>query len=119
MKNNVDVRTVALQRAIQLLNSLGAQYKIITAGGEEYGTLQAVKIAKRKLEFPMGAVRNYFVPLIKDMKVGDVLTVPAAEYGVERMQNGICAYATYTWGNKSVITRRDVDKNEIEVMRIV
>lgn len=118
MKTTADVRTMALQRALQLLHSVGAKYKIVTPDGAEYGDLELAKDKKSKRLHPLGALRNYYSPFIKDMQPGDVVQVPIGEYDMPRIQSGICAYAGSTWGNGSVVTRRDTLNNAIEVLRV-
>lgn len=118
MKDIVDVRTIAIQKAMRFLDSVGAQYKIIAADGSEYGDLIVVKAAKRKLVYPLGAVRNYYKPMIENMKIGDVVSVPIGEYGFVRIQNGIGSFAGNHWGNSSVITRQDLENNCVEVLRV-
>ena len=118
MKTNVDVKTIALQHAIKTLNSVGAKYKIIAEDGSEYGTLVLGKQPKRQLEFPMGQVREYYLPFIKDMKAGQVAKIPAGVFGLERIQGGVGAYASQTWGKKSVVTHQDEENGVVEVLRI-
>lgn len=118
MKDVVDIRMVPIQRAIRFLDGVGAEYKIILADGSEYGTLLAVKEGKRKFLHPRGTVRNYYRPLIQHMKVGDVVSVPIGDFSFDSIQNGIGSFAGENWGNGSVITRRDVEKRCIEVLRI-
>lgn len=121
--NILDLRTVALQRAINLLHSSGARYKIVMPDGMEYGDLQLAPPAqpappKRVRRYPMGAARRYYGPLIQHMKPGDIVRVPVGEFDLESLQSGICAYASANWGNQSAITRRAPEHNAVEIMRV-
>lgn len=118
MKTAVDVKTMALQRAVKILNSIGASYKIITEDGGEFGDLEVVKTTKKKNRYPFGVLRSYYGPIVSDMAVGDVRLVPIGEYCMESIQSGICSYAGILWGNGSVMTRRDSVNNAVEVLRV-
>lgn len=120
MKNTLDVRTVALNRALQLLDSIGARYKVITPDGAEYGVLVAVEPkANRPLRYPFGAVRNYYRPFIEPMIVGDVVEIPVGVFDLTTIQNGAGALAAELWGQGAAITRMDREKNVIEVLRVL
>jgi hypothetical protein len=120
MKTTLDIRMVALQRALQLLNSCNAKYKVIAEDGSEYGTLNVVKHQplKRQLAYPVGMLRNYYGPFIQNMNVGDVVLVPLGQFDFDRLQGGIGSLSNKLWGNRSVITRRDPVRNAIEVLRV-
>lgn len=121
MKTALDIRMVALQRALQYLNSCNAKYKIIAEDGSEYGTLEVVKNQppKRQLAYPVGMLRNYYGPYIQNMNVGDVVLVPLGQFDFDRLQGGIGSLSNKLWGNGSVITRRDPVRNAIEVLRVL
>jgi hypothetical protein len=118
VKSTVDVKLVALQRAIQMLKSIGAQYKIILDDGTEYGALETAKSPKRKLAHPLGEIRQYYSSFMKDMKEGDVIFIPVREYGFKRIQGGVGTYASRVWGANSVVTTRDFSRDAVQVMRI-
>jgi hypothetical protein len=120
MKTSVDVRTVALSRAIQLLDSIGCRYKVITADGAEYGVLEAVEPKNRKApsRYPHGAVRDYIRTIVGSMNVGDVAHIPVAEFDLETLQNGACSFAAQQWGAGSAITRLDRAAARIEILRV-
>ncbi len=116
----MDLKTIAVQRAINLLNSSGAKYKIVMPDGSEYGELQIAAPEKQKRErrYPMGYMRSYYRPLIENMKPGDIVRVPVSEFDLESLQSGLCAYASANWGNQSAITRRAPEHNAVEIMRV-
>jgi hypothetical protein len=121
MKEKVDIKTVAVGRAIQILDSLGARYKIIMEDGSSYGVLEAVepKISRRApLKYAFGAVRNHIRGAVGTLQPGEVGYVPVGPFDVDTIQNGTCSFGSTEWGNGSVITRRDVEKNLIEVLRV-
>lgn len=118
MKTDVEIKRVVLERAINMLQALKAQYKIILNDGSEFGELEVVKSNRRPLRYPLGALRDYYSPFIKDMNVGDVVVVPIGDFDIDSIQGGICSFAGTTWGLKSVVTHRLPDENTVEVMRL-
>lgn len=123
MKDDTSIQTIALQRALRMLDAAGARYHVIDADGAVYGEpliprgKQGPRV-KSPLKRPYGAVRNSFRSIIDTMELGDVREVPADAYGVETVQAGILAYATERWGAKAAITKRATDRRAIEVMRV-
>ena len=123
MKTTPDVRTIAITRALQLLDSLKAQYKIILPDGSgEYGALEIAVPANKKrspLAFPYGEVRKYYQPLVENMQKGDVLHIPIDKYDLKQIQGGISTWAADTWGAGSTITSQRRDLGVVEVMRVL
>lgn len=119
MKTNLDVRTVALNRAIQYLDSLGAQYKIILQDGSEYGKLEAAvpKATRAPSRYPRGFVREHCRSVMSVMQKGDVVEVPLGDFDLDSIQNGACSLASDLWGNGSVITHKKELANCVEVLR--
>ena len=68
-------RTIA--QAIKLLDASGAKYKIIDQDGNQYGSLIVTepKKASKSYKHPPGTMHRFYYPLIKDMKVGDVVVI--------------------------------------------
>jgi hypothetical protein len=118
MKTSLDVKAMALQRSLQILNSLGARYKVITDDGAEYGDLKVNYSTRKPSRYPLGSIRNYYGPIIKDMQVGDVKEVGVAQFDLDTLQSGIGSFAGRLWGNGSIVTQRDFEKKCIQVFRI-
>ena len=121
MKNSLDVKTVALNRAIQILDSLGTRYKIITAEGAEYGALEAVEPKGRSRapsKYPHGAVRSYLRSHMGDTKMGEVAIIPVGEFDLTTLQAGASSLAADVWGPGASITRMDKEANHLEVLRV-
>lgn len=116
MKTKIDVKTVALNRALAILGSLGAQYKIIMPDdGGEYGDLEVAPARKKR---PYGDLRNHVRPLIENMQRGDIVEVPAGEFPLHHVQAGSINLATKVWGSGSVITSQRKERGVVEVLRV-
>lgn len=110
---------IAIDRAITLLRSLKAQYKIILPDGTEYGELTVAKAkAKRTFKHPHGMMSAYFQPLVKDMKPGDVLVIDASIYGPVDLRATLSGWCSARWGKGNVITSINHETNSVEVLRV-
>lgn len=117
-----------LERSVIALNALDAKYVIIMPNGTKYerGGLklepertESNKIRrKRGLVHPIGAVKQYYWPLIKDVTPGQLVEVPYDKFGGEILASGISSYATRIWGKQSAMTVRNNNKGVVEVLRL-
>jgi len=118
MKTNTDVRSIAITRAVQLLDSPGAQYKIILPeGGGEYGKLEAV-VPKKGTKYGYGLLREHVRPIMNVMKAGDVVEVPVAEFDSISVQASVGSFAADVWGAGSIISTQRKDRPAVEVMPV-
>ena len=117
MKQTLDVKTIALNRAIQLLTSLGAQFKVIMPDGGEFGALEAVQ-PKKGTKYGYGVLREHVRPIMLDMKVGDVVELPIAHMDAISVQAAAGSYAADAWGPGSIMSTQRKDRAAVEVMRV-
>lgn len=120
MKTTLDVKTIALNRAIALLGSLGAQYKIILPDGAgEYGTLEVAAPSKPGAKYGYGVLREYVKLHMDSMKPGDVKAVPVDGFDFDSIQSSVANYAHKVWGHGSIVSTRQKALNVVEVLRVV
>lgn len=113
------VKSKALEQAIKILDALKLEYVIFDSEGNKHGELEVAEKKKRsESEFPRGEIRQYFLPFIKDMGVGDVVEVDAGHYGLERVRGGICSWFLGKYGPSACTTTIKHSKNSVEVLRI-
>lgn len=117
-----EVKNVALNKALAILNALKVQYKVIGGDGTEYGELKVAPPVsdkpKRGSKYGWGTLTNAVKPYIKDLAVGDVAVVPYSEI----INDDDLVYATRTqmstlFGNASWVINRV--ESGVEVMRIL
>ena len=108
-------RTVA--QAIKLLDASGVKYKIIDQDGNEFGDLVVVEPKKTNkiYKHPPGTMYRFYYPLIKDMKVGDVVAIKNFDFEPRALQGAITAWATEHWGKGSYKTC--VVGPDVEILR--
>ena len=116
------VSEVALNRALAMLNAINAKYKVILPDGTEHGELVVVQPKQRgkrqKGPYEYGALRNYFVPIIKDMKAGDACEIPFDKFDKERLRGAISGWSVHHWGKGSNITTINNDRKCVEILRV-
>lgn len=121
MKDNVDIKTLATQRAIATLKALGAKMKVIMPDGSEFGDLKVVieePRMKRGERYGHGTIKAHVETFIGDMAVSDVREVPVDRFDLYTIQRGISSYCASTWGNGSAITMQPPANGTVEVLRV-
>lgn len=110
MSTTPDVKTIAVQRAVTLLTSAGAQFKVIFDGAE-YGELVAVTKPTRTKHNSFAAL---YIDKLNAMQVGDALVWE--HDNPEGLRSAITASACGKWGKGSAISR--VFENKVELLRV-
>lgn len=122
-----DVQKQTLVRAINYLNALKVDYKIIAPDGAEYGNLEVVpkndKAGRRsRSRTKYGMYASLYKTAILNAKPGDVLSfslkdIQAGEGDMRSLRSAVTAYASAQWGNGSYVSSSRDDT--IEVLRVV
>jgi hypothetical protein len=118
------VQKAVLQKAVVLLNSLGAEYVIqlqdeepIIKGDLLVKTKKRAKKSKRV--YPHGTFTNLFRQMkVDSMSVGDVTIVPIGDFPVAKVQSTLSSFCTNTWGAGSAMTSVNKAEKTVEVIRI-
>lgn len=116
--NNVE--KITLQRAISMLKSCKFLYAIVDSDGNKHGDLEVVHKSRKKrgpLHYPMGTLRNHYLPFIKHMTDDSVSEVPIEDFDMETLRSSLCAYMSTNWGKGSYSTTIDRENNSIIVHR--
>ena len=116
------VKATTLKKAIALLSALQTQFIIKTEEGDFYtlGDLVLADEAKKKrvCSVPRGTHKDFLIAAGFDsMQIGDVLTIPKAEYEIDNLQRRASARACSIWGNGSATTA--VVGNNLEILRVL
>lgn len=115
------VVTKTIQNAVRMLEASGAQFKVISPDGTEYGVLKVESPRKKKMnpDREYGELRAYYDRFIDyNAPVGTVLQVPHnPKYKPEEIRGGLCAKLTTRWG-KGTYTTAVAKNGTVEIMRI-
>lgn len=118
------VQKAVLDKAVLLLNSLGAEYFIQIKDAEPVmkGNLN-VKVPKKTLavnrDYPHGTfTKLYREHNVDKMKIGDVVAIPVGEFKAPRIQSTLSAFCGSMWGSGATVTSKNNDNNTVEVIRV-
>lgn len=126
METTQNVRDVALNRAIKILQSLKTEY-IIRIDGDTLLTHGNVKLAEEKPrkrspnKLPTGTLKHHIEKHgLSKLKDGDTCCIPLGDIGtdLDTIRSAACARAHALWGKQSVITKIDRDNNHVEIFRV-
>ena len=111
-------KQIAVHRAIDLLNAAGAVYEVHFEG-KVHGELPKQEKQKgRKLKYGWGTLTHYVAPFLKPLPVGGTATIPVDKYDLNTLQGTATSWAAATWGAGNYVSRRDREKQVLELLRV-
>jgi hypothetical protein len=126
----MDIINSTLQKTLRTLGVIGAKYIIVMPDGTEHSHGDLVlapppKSKTRKVNQNgqprrvRGELSKVVAPFIKDMQVGDVVTVPQQE-GITRQElvKSLSSHAIHMWGSGSASTMHNFDTDCAEILRL-
>ncbi len=114
----MDISAKAIQKALTILDALGAQYKVVTKGGDEFGTL--VVVAAKDPRTPRTKFIHFgYKEQIRSLKLGECQRFTAPD-GISAAQyrSVLSAEAHRIYGKGAVMTSIDSRKNTVDALRI-
>lgn len=114
-----------LNQSIKHLTALESrghiQFKIITAAGLEYGKLEIRPVEKKRKKkaaaYPYGEIRQYLLPILKDIKPDQVVNIPVGKYSPESIRGNACSWCSTAWGKGTYSSTIPKDKSSVEIYR--
>jgi hypothetical protein len=119
----LEVQERKLKQAIDILELLGLEFKVIRPDGFEYGKLEvkppkpAPKITKLP-QYPRGEVRSFFVPFLTGMKAGNTKVIDCESYDARVISRDISSYSVNTFGLGAVSCHTDRETNSVQVLAL-
>jgi hypothetical protein len=100
----LEVQTRKLNQALDVLGLIGAQYKVITPDGTEYGELEVkplrpTETASKLPRYERMETRSVFSPHLAGMKAGQVKVIECGEYDPRVISRDIASYVANTMGS--------------------
>ena len=117
----MEVKELALVKALAMLRSAGAQY--IIKVGDAVHTHGDLKLAppeperKRVQRVPMNTYKNIYEPILRDIKPEESVLIPWNGLSQDGMQAACCAWCSKYWGKDTYLTHR-TDAG-LEVLRML
>ena len=113
-----ELQSIAFNKALKLLDAIGAQYAI-KFNGEVHGTLALAPERKgRPSLYQRGETHKYFWPLIKDMAVGEVRDVPLNGFDGPTLSRNISSACVHNFGVGCSIVSLQRNADAVSVLRI-
>lgn len=115
-----------LEKAVKDLDTLERkghlQFKVFTIEGKEHGTLKAAtpkvkKERKRNFIFPLGEIRSYILPYLKDLAPDSIVSIPVDKYPAENIRGNICSWCSVNWGKSTYSSTYNKEKQVVEIYR--
>jgi len=115
------VQQIAFARALKTLDAIGAQYAVIY-DAEKHGTLELApppRVRKDGLpHYPRGETYAYYWPIMENMQPGDVVKVPFGRFDSTVLSSNISATCSHAWGSGNYVTKRDMEAQNVDILRI-
>lgn len=115
------IQQAAFTRAIRTLDALGAQYAVIY-DGQTYGTLALAPPPRQRKDgrthYKRGTTRAHYWPYIENLKVGEAVSIPYADFDPHVLAGNISAACCHAWGAQTHVTQRDDVQGIVKVLRI-
>ena len=119
----LEIQKNTLIKAMKMLNSIDVEYAIL-ANGEKYGTLELAvkKPASSQMSFSdkygRSVVLNYVKPYVTDLKVGEVVCIPAGDYVLDAVASTASTYAHEKFGVGGYTGHKNKENNTYELLRL-
>jgi len=113
-----ELRQVAIQRALKMLENMGCKFAVIDIEGIKYGELEVVEPKKRRpCVHEHGSLTKHIKPYLTPLNAGDVAIIPIAEFEPRSLSSALSSYAHSLWGKGGhTYCRKD---NTFEILRIL
>ena len=122
----LEVQEKKLKQAIDMLELLGLEFKVIRPDGFEYGKLEVKPPEPPKPEpkitklpkYPRGEVRSFFLPFLEELKAGDAKVIDCKSYDARVISRDISSYCINTFGRQSMSCHTDRDQNKVQILAL-
>lgn len=113
----MEIKHKAVERAMQLLDAVGAKYHI-SFGGVIFGEEIAVQ-RRAPSQFPYGTLSAAIKPYLSELCIGQVAQIPIGEdFDKNRFQSTCCSIAYQMWGSDSYTSMLKEDGSEVQILRL-
>ena len=115
----MDINAKAIQKALTILDALGAQYKVITKDGGEFGTLEVVAKSTRAPTPRTKFTHFGYKEQIRSLKVGECKRFTAPDGITATQYRSVLSSAAHQiYGKGAVMTSINSHENTIDTLRI-
>jgi hypothetical protein len=118
--HNMKIHEIALNKAINILQSLNCEFAIIDAQGNKHGNLLITEQTKTRGKniYPYREAVNFCGQYLCHLQIGQVAQLPYEKYGANKVQSWVGSYMHRAYGKESYSTHINKETNFVEVLRI-
>lgn len=114
-----------VEKLLNVLNAMGAQYKIILPDGTAYGELEVKERKQRKIvsknepgnRYMRGETMAYYKPFLVNLPVGDGVAIPFDRFHPPTLSQNVNSYAHSMWGSGNYSAVRNDNNKTVDVLR--
>jgi hypothetical protein len=114
-----------VEKLLNVLNAMGAQYKIILPDGTAYGELEAKEPKKKKPKSPneaghryrRGETLAYYMPFLNAMQPGAAEAIPFDRFHPPTLAQNVNSMAHHMWGSGNYSAVRNDALGTVDVFR--
>ena len=121
-KAQPQVITKTIAKAVELLKASGAQFKVISPDGTEFGELEVqAQKGKKIFRFGHGEISCIYKPHLEKLNVGEVATIKNPDtdkFDIEDIRSSACSWISKHWGAEAHTSTIDRTFNTIEILRV-
>ena len=119
----LEVQEKKLKQAIDILEVLGLQFKVIRPDGFEYGKLEVKALRKETTKaglprYKFGETRDFFRPDLITMKAGDAKVIDCKQYDARVIARDISSWGCQNIGTGSVSCLANREANNVQVLAL-
>ena len=115
----LEIQKKTLQKAIDLLDTLGCSYAIIDLDGNQLGKLEISQPKKKSsLRFARGEIKRYLERYLINLKVGEVVSIPYDKFGPNTVQASTAAWFHHRFGGGCQTSTLNHNNSCVEVLRL-
>jgi hypothetical protein len=119
----LEVQEKKLKQAIDVLELLGLEFKVIRPDGFEYGKLEVKALRKESTKaglprYKFGETRDFFRADLITMKAGDAKVIDCKGYDPRVISRDISSFCCQNVGREAVSVLTNREKNSVEVLAL-
>jgi hypothetical protein len=111
-----ELQKKGMEQSIKFLDSINCQYKVIDPDGNVYTNIVESTKKRKTKQFPLGAVKAYYMPFIENIQVGEVVCIPYGNFPSKTLASSVTSQMSAMFGKKSYTSHRT--EAGLEVMRL-
>lgn len=119
--------SATFKRILAALEAAPLKFKIVFDDGTEYGTLEVSGKGKKKKKQmsklrPHGTISAYLTPLMVNMKIGELRTIPLPnnipDFNLNALLSNMSSRSVKLWGAGSATVCTNAQRTGVEILRI-